>query len=149
MWNKTLIVCIVSLSILLINLGNPDIYILDEAKNAECAREMLVNGDYIVPYFNGQLRTDKPPLHYFFMALSYQVFGVSAFSARFFSAVFGALTIAIVFAFCRRFFSIRVAWLSALALLVSLHFNFQMRLAVPDPYLIFFMTAITPWSSRI
>ena len=76
------------------------IYILDEAKNAECAREMLVSGDYIVPYFNGQLRTDKPPLHYFFMVISYKLFGVSAFSARFFSAVFGALTILISFFFC-------------------------------------------------
>lgn len=116
------------------------IYILDEAKNAECAREMLVSGDYIVPYFNGQLRTDKPPLHYFFMVISYKLFGVSAFSARFFSAVFGALTILISFLFCRRYLGGKAAWLSALVLLASLHFNFQMRMSVPDPYLIFFMT---------
>ncbi len=117
------------------------IYILDEAKNAECAREMLVSGDYIMPYFNGQLRTDKPPLHYFFMVLSYKIFGVSAFSARFFSAVFGALTILISFLFGRKYLGEKAGWLTAMVLLSSLHFNFQMRMSVPDPYLIFFMTA--------
>ncbi len=116
------------------------IYILDEAKNAECAREMLVSGNYVVPYFNGQIRTDKPPLHYFFMVWAYKMFGVSAFSARFFSAVFGALTILISFLFCKRFLNEKIAWLTALVLMSSLHFNFQMRMSVPDPYLIFFMT---------
>ncbi|WP_276362756.1 glycosyltransferase family 39 protein [Daejeonella sp. H1SJ63] len=138
---KGLIVFLVSLILLLSNLDKPIIYILDEAKNAECAREMLVNDDFIVPFFNGQLRTDKPPLHYFFMALSYKIFGVSAFSARFFSGVFGALTILITFLFARRYISEKAAWLAALVLLSSLHFNFQMRLSVPDPYLIFFMTS--------
>lgn len=117
------------------------IYILDEAKNAECAREMLVSGNYIVPYFNGQLRTDKPPLHYFFMVLSYKIFGVSAFSARFFSAVFGALTILISFLFSRKYLSEKTGWLTAIILLASLHYNFQMRMSVPDPYLIFLMSA--------
>ncbi len=125
----------------MINLDKPMIYILDEAKNAECAREMLVSGDYIVPTFNGELRTDKPPLHYFFMVLSYKIFGISAFSARFFSVIFGALTILISFLFCRKYLGEKAGGLSALVLLASLHFNFQMRLAVPDPYLIFFMSA--------
>ncbi|MCF8453856.1 MAG: glycosyltransferase family 39 protein [Pedobacter sp.] len=132
---------IVSLMLLMQNLDKPMIYILDEAKNAECAREMLVSGDYIMPYFNGQLRTDKPPLHYFFMTAAYKIFGVSAFSARFFSAVFGALTILISFLFCRKYLGEKAGWLTALVLLSSLHFNFQMRMSVPDPYLIFFMTA--------
>ncbi|WP_207427141.1 glycosyltransferase family 39 protein [Pedobacter sp. SYSU D00535] len=136
-----IVVFLVSLVLLLLNLGQPMIYILDEAKNAECAREMLVSGDFFVPNFNGQLRTDKPPLHYFFMVLSYKIFGVSAFSARFFSAVFGALTVLISFLFTRRYLGETASWLTALILIASLHFNFQMRLAVPDPYLIFFMTA--------
>jgi len=51
------------------------IYILDEAKNSEAAREMLVSQNYFMPTFNGALRTDKPPLHYFFMMLSYSVLG--------------------------------------------------------------------------
>lgn len=138
---KSILLFIVSLMLLIQNLDKPMIYILDEAKNAECAREMLVSGDYIMPYFNGQLRTDKPPLHYFFMATAYKMFGVSAFSARFFSAVFGALTILISFLFCGKYLGERAGWLSALVLLSSLHFNFQMRMSVPDPYLIFFMTA--------
>lgn len=138
---RGILLFIVSLMLLLQNLDKPMIYILDEAKNAECAREMLVSGDYIMPYFNGQLRTDKPPLHYFFMAAAYKMFGVSAFSARFFSAVFGALTILISFLFCRKYLGERAGWLTAMVLLSSLHFNFQMRMSVPDPYLIFFMTA--------
>ena len=64
---KVLILFFLSLTLLLLNLDKPMIYILNEAKNAECAREMLVSGNYVVPYFNGQIRTDKPPLHYFFM----------------------------------------------------------------------------------
>ena len=136
-----LILFICSLGLLLLSLGKPAIYILDEAKNAECAREMFVSGNYVVPYFNGQLRTDKPPLHYFFMAASFEMFGVSAFSARFFSAVFGALTILVVYLFTRKYLNGRAAAYSALVLLSSLHFNLQMRLAVPDPYLIFWMAA--------
>ena len=138
---KSLIVFLFSLAVLLMNLDKPMIYILDEAKNAECAREMLVSGDYVMPYFNGQLRTDKPPLHYFFMVGAYKMFGVSAFSARFFSAIFGALTVLISFLFAKRYFGERTGWISILVLISSLHFNFQMRLSVPDPYLIFFMTA--------
>ena len=137
---KALLLFVLSLTLLLLNLDKPMIYILDEAKNAECAREMLVSGDYVVPYFNGQIRTDKPPLHYFFMVWAYKMFGVSAFSARFFSAVFGALTILISFLFCKKFLNEKAACLTALVLLSSLHFNFQMRMSVPDPYLIFFMT---------
>ncbi|HEY1023439.1 MAG TPA: glycosyltransferase family 39 protein, partial [Flavisolibacter sp.] len=140
-FSVALILFVVSLGLLMVNLGKPMIYILDEAKNAECAREMLVSGDYIVPEFNGQLRTDKPPLHYFFMIAAYKMFGVSAFSARFFSAVFGALTILVVYLFTRSYAGKRAALFGAVVLMASLHFNFQMRLAVPDPYLIFWMTS--------
>ena len=40
---KVLILFFLSLTLLLLNLDKPMIYILDEAKNAECAREMLVS----------------------------------------------------------------------------------------------------------
>lgn len=116
------------------------ITILDESRNAEAAREMWVSGDYWVPFFNGQLRTDKPPLHYLFMAIGYSLFGVNAFGARFFSAVFGALTMGSSFFFVKRFVDRRVAWLLVLVLLAAPFWIQEFHLAVPDPYLIACLT---------
>ncbi len=122
-------------------IGLYPIYILDEARNSEAAREMLISGDFIVPYFNGELRTDKPPLHYYFMALGYQLFGINAFGARFFSGVFGALTLLITFRSVRNNIGSKEAYITTLILLSSLLFIFEFHLAVPDPYLIFFISA--------
>lgn len=122
------------------NIGGLDIYALDEAKNAEAARVMFESGDYVVPYYNGELRTDKPSLHYFFMAAGYQLFGVNAFGARFFSSLMGIMTILITFLFVRKNFDEKVAINSALVLIGSIHFNLQFHMSVPDPYLVFFTT---------
>ena len=117
------------------------IYSLDEAKNSECAREMLERGDLIVPTFNYELRTDKPPLHYYFMILGYKLFGVNEFAARFFSSVFGGLLVLITYFFAKRYYGIYVAFFSFLALISSLHMAVQFHMAVPDPYLIFWINA--------
>jgi 4-amino-4-deoxy-L-arabinose transferase-like glycosyltransferase len=124
----------------LFGLGGYDIYILDEAKNAEAAREMWVSGDWIVPRFNGQPRYDKPPLHYYFFSLGYQIFGVNAFGARFFSAVMGVVTFLAVFFKVWKRKDQKSAQIAMLALLASPHFLIQFHLAVPDPFLICFLT---------
>ncbi|MDQ6757619.1 MAG: glycosyltransferase family 39 protein [Bacteroidota bacterium] len=127
-------------AILFIRLGATPIYILDEAKNAQCAREMLLRHDFIVPTFNGELRVDKPPLHYFFMMLSYKIFGVNEFAARFFSVIMGLLTILVTYNYTKRLFNSFTAFCACLVLATSTQFLFEFRLAVPDPYLIFFIT---------
>ena len=127
-------------AILFIRLGATPIYILDEAKNAQCAREMLLRHDFIVPTFNGELRVDKPPLHYFFMMLSYKMFGVTEFAARFFSVVMGLLTIFVTYKYTKRLFNPFAAFCTCLVLATSTQFLFEFRLSVPDPYLIFFIT---------
>ena len=131
---------LLAFGVYLFNSWGVSIYILDEAKNSSCAREMLEMKHWFVPTFNYELRTDKPPLHYFFMMLAYSVFGVNAFAARFFSAVFGAFTILVSFVYTRRFTNARTAFWTAIVLLSSIHLSLQFHLAVPDPYLIFFMT---------
>lgn len=140
MTKKYIVVFAISFFIMIFNSWQISIFSLDEAKNATCAREMLERGDFIVPTFNYELRTDKPPVHYWFMMLAYKLFGVSEFSARFFSAIFGALTVLVTYIFAERFFSIKVALISLLVLLSSFHFILQFHMAVPDPYLIFFLT---------
>jgi 4-amino-4-deoxy-L-arabinose transferase-like glycosyltransferase len=122
------------------NIGGLDVYALDEAKNAEAAREMLETGNWVVPHFNYELRTDKPPLHYYFMMAGYKLFGVNPFGARFFSSLMGVMTILLVYLFSIKNFGQRTGVFAALVLIASLHFSLQMHMSVPDPYLIFFLT---------
>ena len=122
------------------NIGGLDVYALDEAKNAEAARAMYVSGDYVVPMYNGELRTDKPPLHYYFMSAGYALFGVNAVGTRFFSSLFAVITVVMTFLFAQKHFGGKEAIYSCLVLISSLHFNLQMHMSVPDPYLIFFLT---------
>lgn len=125
--------------ILFVRLAASPIYILDEAKNAQCAREMFQRNDWVVPTFNGELRTDKPVLHYYFMMVAYKIFGVNEFAARFFSAVAGFFTVLLTYIFTRKFVNDLTAFCSALVLVASTQFLFEFRLSVPDPYLIFFI----------
>lgn len=135
------VIGLVLLSVLVFfaNLGGYAIYILDEAKNAMCAFEMKEAGKFFYPTFNAEIRTDKPPLHYYFMQIAYFLLGKTAFAARFFSAVMGVATVVLTFfsvAFLSQ--SRKMAWYAALILLASVQFSVQFHLAVPDPYLIFF-----------
>ena len=126
---------------LLFRLDAAPLYILDEVKNAQCAREMWQRGDPIVPTFNGELRTDKPVLHYLFMMSSYALFGFSPFAARIFSALFGIACLLTLHGAVKKHLDEKTATLSSWVLILSSHWTFEFRLAVPDPYLIFFSTA--------
>src|SRR5262249_22673151 len=54
---------------------------------AEIPREMLQRGEWVVPYLQSEPYLDKPPLLYWLVMLSYQVFGVHAWSARLVPAI--------------------------------------------------------------
>ena len=123
------------------NIWGISIFVLDEAKNAGCAMEMYQRGDLIIPTFNDELRTDKPPLHYFFMMISYSLFGVSPFAARFFSLVSGLLILIILYKNVSRLIDERVAFYTCLVFVSSIQIAVQFHLAVPDPYLIFLILA--------
>jgi 4-amino-4-deoxy-L-arabinose transferase-like glycosyltransferase len=140
--NRQALGVLILLSIFLFfpGLGKPQLWIYDEVRNAECAREMYEKNDWIVPTFNGELRTLKPPLHYYFMFAGFKLFGTTEWGARFFSGVFGLLTILITYFFTRRFSNPLLAIITCMVLLASTHFLFQFRMSVPDPYLIFLNT---------
>src|SRR5271166_3760567 len=44
----------------LVNLGGASLWDVDEGRNATCSTEMLESHNYIIPYFNGVLRSHKP-----------------------------------------------------------------------------------------
>jgi len=139
--NQLIIIVCASVLVLFANIWGYPIYILDEVKNAQCASEMLESENFIVPTFNGALRSDKPPLHYYFMILGYKLFGVGALGARFFSAIFGVLIVCMTFVISRKYMTEKAGKVATVALLSSVGFAFQFHLATPDAYLVFFMTS--------
>lgn len=138
-WKFALATFIISLLIFSAGIGRSSIYILDESKNAQCAWEMLHSSNHLVPTFNGELRTDKPPLHYYSMMLSYIVFGKTPFAARAMSSLMGAILMASLALFVRRYSGIRTAFWSVVVLLSSIMWVVEFHLSVPDPYLITFI----------
>ena len=54
---------------------------------AEASRQMLVTGDWITPFFNGETRFDKPALVYWCQAIAYAIIGVNEWAVRLPSAM--------------------------------------------------------------
>ena len=73
----------------------------DEPRYASVAREMYVSSDYVTPRLNGMPWFEKPALLYWSQALSYAVFGIGEFGARFPSALFATACIFLLYYVCR------------------------------------------------
>lgn len=69
------------------NLGSTGLIDETEPLFAEAARQMMVTGDWITPFFNGETRFDKPPLIYWLMAIAYSILGVNEWAVRLPSAI--------------------------------------------------------------
>ncbi len=112
----------------------------DEPRFAEASREMIGRGNYIVPYFNNQLRLDKPPLTYWAQVASYHVFGENDFAARFPSAIAAALTALLIIVWGRRMGGEKLGWWAAIIFTLSLQTFVHAKAAVADMWLVLFMT---------
>ncbi|HSK74139.1 MAG TPA: glycosyltransferase family 39 protein [Pyrinomonadaceae bacterium] len=66
----------------------------DEPRYSQVAREMFEHSDFVTPTLGGANWFEKPVLLYWLQIFFYNIFGVSEFSARFGSALFGLGTIA-------------------------------------------------------
>ena len=85
-----------------VGLGRPAITDSDEAFYAEAAREMVEEGEWVTPHYNGEHRFEKPILYYWLAALGYLTAGVSEGAARFPSALAGLVLVLTTFACARR-----------------------------------------------
>src|SRR5436305_5671509 len=117
----------------------------DEPLFAEASREMIEQGNYIVPYFNNQLRLDKPPLTYWTQVSSYHIFGENDFAARFPSAIAASLTALTVFGWSRRTGEEKVGWWAAIIFTLSLQTFIHAKAAVADMWLVLFVT-LASWA---
>lgn len=67
--------------------GRTQLFDRDEPRYAQCSRQMLQSGDWVVPRLYDKLRAAKPPGIYWCQACAMELFGDNAFAARFPSAV--------------------------------------------------------------
>jgi 4-amino-4-deoxy-L-arabinose transferase-like glycosyltransferase len=117
----------------------------DEVRFAEASREMIQRGDYIVPWFNGNYRFDKPILIYWCQSTSYRIFGENGFAARFPSALFTTGTALILVRWGRKIAGPKAALLGGAMFLACLHVAMIGRVATADMAMVFFFT-LSVWS---
>ena len=126
-----------------VNLGREPLWVADEQTYSQWAFHMLKTGDYITPWAFGDflIWIGKPPLFIWLMSFAYQIFGVTNFAARFWSAVFGALSLVLVFHLGKKLYNLHVGFISALVLGTFTTFYVFARHAMLDVTFVFFILA--------
>ncbi len=113
-----------------------------EARYAEIAREMVVTGNYLEPYYHGIKHFHKPPLTYWAVAAGFKLFGMNDFGARVFGVLTAALAVFFLYRLARLFFEEqKPALIAATAFGSSLMFLTVSRLASTEIYLTCFTIA--------
>lgn len=113
----------------------------DEPVYAETAREMIVFKDYLSPRIFNEFWYDKPPMYYWLVAATFQIFGVNEFAARFPAAVMGILTVLAVYFSTTKFFNERAGFWAGIVLGTCINIFYMGKASVTDTTLLFFLTS--------
>lgn len=120
-------------------IGNCPLFDWDEINFAECAREMIVTGNYSKVQINYQPFWEKPPFFIWLQALSMNVFGVNEFAARLPNAICGIFTIVSLYFIGKKFFSQKFGLLWALIHTATLLPFLYFKSGVIDPWFNYFI----------
>lgn len=120
-------------------LGGVHLFDWDEINFAEISREILITKEYFRVYINFQPFWEKPPLFFWLQSIAMQIFGVGEFAARFPNAIFGILTLVLLYRIGRQFFSERFGMLWAGAYFGSVLPFLYFKSGIIDPVFNFFI----------
>ncbi len=113
-------------------LGERPLWSPDEGRYSEIPREMVASGDYLTPRLNGVKYFEKPPLFYWLQSLSIQLFGLSEWSLRLWTAVFALFGCLAVYTGGRKLFGQRSGLLASVILATSLLYFAMGRIITLD-----------------
>lgn len=118
------------------NIWAYDLWAPDEPFFAEGAREMIDDGNWLVPHINGEVNSHKPPLFFWLIALFSLPFGqVSSVTARLPSVLAALTTLGATMYMARRAVTERVGLLTGAVLATSFLFWEKARTAQIDSLL--------------
>src|SRR3989338_11065102 len=120
------------------NLGSYSLVDFDEAWYAEIARNILVSRQPFLLSFNCSPYLDHPPLGFILIAISFLIFGINEFAARFPSALFGFSSVILLYFIGKNLFNRIVGIGAGLMLLSSVWFIFRSRSGNLDTVFLFF-----------
>ena len=140
MRRSILILVLLSGVTFLAGLGRPAIGDSDEAFYAEAGREMVESGNWITPYYNYEVRFQKPVLYYWLVAGTYAVAGVGETQARLWSALAGLGLALLTLVIGRRTYGEETGLLAGAIVATCFGYFSIGRLSLPDLPLAFFVT---------
>lgn len=146
------LIVLIGLVVFFVNLGGASLFDMDEALYGACAREMAQRGDWVVPWFNGQMFPDKPPLMFWLMIFCTKLFGVGEFALRVHAAVFAIATALATYHLGRMLFGSWVGFWAGVIVSTTIIFTVSARAATVDSELTFAITLailIFVWAGRI
>lgn len=134
--NKLVIFLIVLIAALIFIpfIGNCPLFDWDEVNFAECAREMIVSGDYSHVQLNFRPFWEKPPFFIWLQALSMNLFGVNEFAARFPNAVCSIVSLVSIYIIGKKFNSQKFGITWGLLYITSLLPHFYFKSGIIDPW---------------
>jgi 4-amino-4-deoxy-L-arabinose transferase-like glycosyltransferase len=134
--NNTLLIfliAIISAIIFIPFIGNCPLFDWDEVNFAECAREMMVSGNYSQVQLNYRPFWEKPPLFIWLQAASMNIFGVNEFAARFPNAICSIVSLIAIYLIGKKFHSQKfgIIWSLIYASTLLPHLYFKSGLIDP------------------
>ena len=126
-----------------LNLGFLDLQAWDEALYAVRSVGILQFGgilDQTTFSIGGLYSSLHPPLYVWLTSVSFLVFGVTEFAVRFFSAVFGGLTLMVIYKMGKELHSSKVGFIAAMLFGLNPFVSFYARQGQFDAALAFFLS---------
>ncbi|WP_298703097.1 glycosyltransferase family 39 protein [uncultured Veillonella sp.] len=140
---QTHLVILTLVSICLFFLGNDALFITDpvESNYVLTAKEMVAAHNYMSPQIYGNYWYDKPIFFYWELIGAFKLWGISEWSARFFTALTGLLGLYLTYGFTTYLYNRKTALVSSLVLGTSFEYWLISKAVITDMTLFVFFSA--------
>jgi hypothetical protein len=115
-------------------IGDFNLFDWDEINFAESSREMFVTNNFSQVMINFEPFHEKPPLFFWLQVISFKIFGVTSFAARFPNALLSIITPIILFKIGDLIKNTTFGWIWSIIFIAGLLPNLYFRTGIIDPY---------------